>query len=532
MSSMTEAQREDVATRYKRTVAGRYRALTQDEVAAIPPGRLWVSPKVDGELWFAALDGTGATLFARGGRTVDAAPVLDELHAVAQRAGKAMVIAGELFVAGRKPRPRVGDVSAALAGQGLDALGFQAFDVAELEGVAPPADYGERLAILQRALEGGKRAVVVKTEEGGPSLVTERFSEWVASGRAEGLVVRAASGAVFKVKPKFTLDAVVMGFTTRVTEPDQVRSALLGLMRSDGTVQLIGSVGTFPGEDMRCALLAMLMPLECASAFRHASSDGALYRFVRPQLVLEVSCTDLQAEDSAGDPVTHWALRHSDAGWSPAARVPSASLLHPAVVRVRDDKKGDALDVRASQLDERCPGIGVQAPVAPAVLPKSALVRRDVWVKETKGKTAVRKLLVWRTHKEAASPGWPAWVVHFTDYSPDRKTPLERTLRTARTEAEASAVAAALIEENIKKGWNLYAASSGAEPSGHAAAATTDGEAAEKKPPKKAVRKGAKADADADGTVKNPGGPGQGVEEDAAAALAPKKKSAKKKGAT
>jgi hypothetical protein len=43
--------------------------------------------------------------------------------------------------------------------------------------------------------------------------------------------------------------------------------------------------------------------------------------------------------------------------------------------------------------------------------------------------------------------------VHFTDYSPDRKTPLERTMRTALTEGDAMAVAAELVTENIKKGW-------------------------------------------------------------------------------
>jgi len=66
---------------------------------------------------------------------------------------------------------------------------------------------------------------------------------------------------------------------------------------------------------------------------------------------------------------------------------------------------------------------------------------------------AVRKLLVWRTGKESQWPGWPAWIVHFTDYSPDRKTPLERTFRTALTEDDAMAVAAEMVTENIKKGW-------------------------------------------------------------------------------
>jgi hypothetical protein len=48
-------------------------------------------------------------------------------------------------------------------------------------------------------------------------------------------------------------------------------------------------------------------------------------------------------------------------------------------------------------------------------------------------------------------------VVHFTDYSPERKTPLERTFRAARSRTEAEAIAARLIEENVKKGWDEVA---------------------------------------------------------------------------
>ena len=80
-------------------------------------------------------------------------------------------------------------------------------------------------------------------------------------------------------------------------------------------------------------------------------------------------------------------------------------------------------------------------------------MRREAWTKAAKGGTSVRKLLVWKTGKESQWSGWPAWVVHFTDYSPDRKTPLERTLRTATCEATAMSVANALVLENVKKGW-------------------------------------------------------------------------------
>lgn len=455
---MTDPRLETLARRYKASVAGRYRAIRPSDLQVIPHAPCFVSRKLDGELWLAELHKGKARLFARGGRVLDQGPLLKALTALAKGCKQPLVIAGELHVpASGDGRERVGDVAAALAAGDQQRLAYAAFDVVELDGAPPPADYHPRLELLQTLLAkaSAPQLAVVPTEElREPAELRPHIERWLESGNAEGLVVRSVTGEIYKLKPSFSLDAVVVGFTTRVGETDQVRSVLLGLQRGDGTIQLLGACGNFPGEDMRRELLAALEPLECTSSFRQSSSDGSLYRFVKPQLVLELSCTDLQTEDSAGDPVRRWALRHDEReGWQPVADAIAASMIHPVVVRMRTDKQADALDVRLSQLQEHLPELDSETPLAPRDLPTSTLVRRRVWSKAGKGGLAVRKLLIWKSSKEEAWPGWPAWVVHFTDYSPDRKTPLDRIIRTALSEAEAQAIADGLIAENIKKGW-------------------------------------------------------------------------------
>lgn len=178
-----------------------------------------------------------------------------------------------------------------------------------------------------------------------------------------------------------------------------------------------------------------------------------LVRWDRLEVVIEVASTDVRADDSDGTPVSRLALRFEGGAWTPAAAMPGVSLITPVLARVRRDKTVNAIDVRATQLTERCALEALDAPAEPPARSASGLVRREVWTKAAKGRTAVRKLLVWRTNKETTDPGWPAWVVHFTDYSPDRKTPLKRTLRTAVSEAHATLVADTLVAENIKKGW-------------------------------------------------------------------------------
>jgi hypothetical protein len=81
----------------------------------------------------------------------------------------------------------------------------------------------------------------------------------------------------------------------------------------------------------------------------------------------------------------------------------------------------------------------------------SQVIRRQVWTKEGSGKVDVRKLLLWKTNKESAD--YPAYVVHWTDFSATRKSPLEREVRLAPNEKEAMKIADLMITENIKKGW-------------------------------------------------------------------------------
>lgn len=447
---------QDLAARYRRTIASRYRALKGEELSEVPSGTTWLSPKIDGELWFAAFDGARAELIATGGRTLEHAPVVAELVTMATRVTGRTVLAGELFAASKGARPRVGDVAAALSegGKALERLGWHAFDLLELNGEPAPPAYADRLVELARILDGGKRISAIKTVTTSDRTEIESlWREWGASGKAEGMIARSADGRIFKIKPGLTIDAAVVGYTKRSDAPDQVRSLVLALMRRDGSFQLIGSMGNLGGADARRALDAVLASLECASKFRHTVGDGSLVRWVEPKLVAEVACTDVQADDGEGLPVMRWSLRHVDTGWDPIGPMPSASLLHASLVRIRDDKRVSEVDVRLSQLSERCAIPSLEAAAVAPTLPRSVIVRRQVWTKEAKGKLAVRKLVVWQTNKERTTVGFPAWVVHFTDYSPDRKTPLERTVRTALSAAEANRVAEALIAENIKKGW-------------------------------------------------------------------------------
>ena len=455
----------DLAARfrgYKRAIASRYRALTAEDIELYtPPGKLFVSPKIDGEMWFLVMeDGEAWLANPRGCVVYGDVPVLKEAAALGKRTKGLTILAGELFAVRPGGRPRHDDVAKAMGGE-RDAevarLGFMAFDLMEGGDAQTPESleqYGDRLAALRRVLDGGKRIQCVKTDEvEGHPQVRALYASLVDSGKAEGLVMRTDDGRTYKIKPAFTLDAVVIGYTERADEPGLLRSLALALVREDGQYQICGSCGNMDDETRR-TLLKRVAPLAVPSSFRHASNSGAVYRFVRPELVIEVKVTDVLAEEADGGPIARMVCTYAEGqGWSAVRPMPGVSILHPVYVRTREDKDADVVGVRMAQVLERVvvPDLNVHAERLD--LTPSTIMRREVYTKTTKGVMAVRKLLVWRTNKDQVDPAWPAFVVHFTDYSPGRKDPLQREVRLAPTFEAAEAIAEGMLVANVKKGW-------------------------------------------------------------------------------
>jgi hypothetical protein len=67
----------------------------------------------------------------------------------------------------------------------------------------------------------------------------------------------------------------------------------------------------------------------------------------------------------------------------------------------------------------------------------------------------VRKFMLWKTNKEAVGDEFPAYVVHFTDFSPNRKDALAREVRVSSSAEQIQQLYGALKDENIKAGWQL-----------------------------------------------------------------------------
>jgi len=461
-ASLGALKSEELSARlknYKKLVAKRYRIIFPDNITRfLPDGNLFISSKVDGELWFLVKREDEVALVAYNGRVLQGVPVVEE--AAEQLADvDDIIIPGELFALPPEGgRPRVGHVATALHDDSrAGTLGFKAFDLLEQSGEDwLYRGYDERYARLEELLGDGQRCAVVLTVEGDKSDAADYFREWVETEKFEGLVVRSEQGITYKIKPFVTIDAVVIAFGERQEEGrPMVRELTLALLRDDGTFHILGTVGNgFQGND-RAVWHERLSEIEAPSSFRMANREGTLCRFVEPKIIVEVKCSDVVDTDSRDMPVRRMALEYDEeSGWKALGTLPIVSLLHPVLVRERDDKEVDVQSVGLDQVFQYVPFAGRDKKPTPRDLSESEILDRGVWRKEMRGGgTGVRKYVAFATNKAEEDPDYPPYVVFFTDYSPNRKDPLKTDMRVAPDAERMTEHVAAWRESNIKRGW-------------------------------------------------------------------------------
>jgi hypothetical protein len=229
-----------------------------------------------------------------------------------------------------------------------------------------------------------------------------------------------------------------------------VSELLLALITSSGRYQSIGRVRTGWGRRESQELATRLTARACASS--PTADRRTMCRFVRPELVVEVRCNDILAADSAEEPIRRMAFDYgAQTDWLPLGPSPSASMINPVFVRIRDDKQVQRPDVRFEQVSD----IVSVAPEssAPVELPLSSVLRREVYTKATRGRQAVRKLVAWATNKHDVDRRFPRFAILFTDYAPEREQSLKTELRVASCVQNLDALADDWLAANIKRGW-------------------------------------------------------------------------------
>lgn len=413
----------------------------------------WVTRKIDGHmqcLFFE--DGQAYMLNANGKHRSEQLPCLDAFAEAMHKAGlNSAVLAAELYLPLEEGRPRCNDVARALADKALQQrLALAAFDILSINGQPfEPADYGQTHAQLMQWLGAQplcrpvEMLKVASVEE-----VQHIYTEWVEDEGAEGLVVHTEGPTVVKIKPRHTIDAAVIGYTTG---ENGVRDLMFAVMQTDGMTQMfaVGSSGLT--DEQRNALFARLSGMHVESQYVLSDSRGVAYQMVRPEIVMEISVLELVACGNDDVVKTNPLLQYApDQGWLLQGIVPGVSALGLTVVREREDKSVNPTDVRVSQLTDICPF--EQNDSAAQKGEPSTLLARRVFKKISGEKIMIHKFLIWKTNKEMTGR-FPAYVFYHTDYSSSRSELIKRDMAYSSDEQQIRDIFEAEIADNIKKGW-------------------------------------------------------------------------------
>jgi hypothetical protein len=447
---------------YRRHTASRLLSVEPGDILKrFAAGEYHVSLKIDGEFSLLVYSGGEAVLVNPGGTVRVGLPAVDEAAALLKKAGlKSALIPGELhFTKAQGKRPRVHDVSRVARQPSsqleLDQLGFAAFDILEIDGQTPGEEFSKIWARLTALFKGGKRANVV---DGvwlkDASAIEGQYRRWTEQG-AEGVVVRSDACGRFKLKPRHTIDAAVIGFTEGTDDRrGMIHDLLLGLIRPDGCLHILGHVGGGFSNEERRGFLSDLKDSIAESDYVEVN-DQVAYHMVRPEWVIEVSILDLIAETTRGLPINKMALQWDNAAkrYRIVRRMPLVGLISPQFVRRREDKSVHLADIPLRQVTDLVDVQLADRDARQLDLPKSELIRREVYTKSLKGQTMVRKLVMWKTNKESLGDEFPAYVIHYTDFSPNRKTPLERDIRVSSSRDQIDRLWSELATDAFSKGW-------------------------------------------------------------------------------
>ena len=458
------------AVRYRRRQIGQMMVPLDIETAKrkVPPGDYFISRKIDGEFTCLVYK-DGEVITVNPGGTVRAGAAFhEEAGALLKKAGvKSAIIGGELYVKRDDgKRPRVHDVTrvarAPKTQAEVDSLHFAVFNIYELDDKEQSIALGALSEKINELFDGGERVHPVETTTGDQKQVLKYFKDWVEGESEEGLVIYNESAGYFKIKPRHSLDLAVVGFSESIDDrAGMLHSLLMAILRPDGGFHIVGRVGGGFSDEQRVSILEELEKEVVESNYAEVNSHRVAYKMLRPGRVIEISCLDVISQTSTGGPIERMLLdwNEDDQCWEGVRRLPICSIVSPQFVRFRDDKDANAEDVRISQLEAitEIPDLGKS--LEDLQLPKAEILQRSVATKELKGKKMVRKLIMWKTNKDQVSDDYPAYVLHLTNYSPNKKTPLEREVRVSNSKEQIEQFWADWEKKYFVKGWAVQEAS-------------------------------------------------------------------------
>lgn len=445
-------------TDYKSRVASKFKSINKHQIKEIQGGELYVSLKLDGEhchLFYDQEDEDRVYLIRPRGYVYAGLPCLEHARQVLKARGiKRCLMPGELYVKREDGmRTRIFDVIHYTKGPktqaDLEVLHFAPFDILMLDDETH-VDFSEVVARLKTfegsALEPPPIRITKQLDD-----VVKWYDEWVLRGGFEGLMIRSDLTFRYKLKAEHTIDAAIIGFTH--DDQEMITSVLTGLVTEEGNIQVLGPVEKGFSDIDRVDLFRKLNEARIQSDYMEVSRFYTPFHMVKPRIIIEFSTNDMVAEHTNGMPVKKAVLRLKDNVYRLQRSAPLVALKHAVFSRFRDDKVVNAQDLRIRQITDMV-FIDLEKETGKDIsFPETEIVAREVYIKETKGKVSLRKLVAWKTNKDQIDSAFSSFVFNYTDYSTGRQEPLKQDVRISSSREQILEIYKEYKKDNILSGW-------------------------------------------------------------------------------
>lgn len=441
----------EIAKQYKRLTASKYVPVAEDEMISkiIEAEKYHVSPKYDGHLYILYFDGSNLKLINHSGNIIDDLPMFSEAKKLLSDFNE-IILAGELYLFDKDKRTRSFELKSSVNKKSKDIY-FAAFDIISINGEESNYDDDSLIEKLKSIFNNGESIHPIECLQlESRSEIEDYYKKIVEERGMEGIVVRSHNGPVYKVKPKITIDAVILGYVqSQGDRSEMIKELLVGLCVSENKYIVLSKIYNGFDDNKRASFLKDLESRKVDSNYIEVSGSNLAFIMVKPELVIEFSCLDIYNESTKG-PISKMSLTFKDNAYYSEGKSSSASVTSPTFLRIRDDKKPDVNDIGISQVTRI---ISLDTASSEKIsLKKSEVLKKEIYVKNSKGINMVRKFVIWKTNKDHTGE-YPAFVYHFTDFSPSRADVLKKDLKISNSKKQIEEIFNDEILKNIKKGW-------------------------------------------------------------------------------
>jgi ATP-dependent DNA ligase len=193
---------------------------------------------------------------------------------------------------------------------------------------------------LKKFFDGAKYIHPVKDYSGGIQEIKQAWDKLVLKDKNEGIVVRTDDNKVYKAKPIFTYDLVIVAVGSKKGKNwphGKIGMMQMAFMDSNKIFRTAGNMGTGWSDKQSAEIYQWAM--------KNKVGEDDTYIWVKPERIVEVRWERTTIKDMP-------AYSFKNGRYVPEGKKKSGTIVKPRFIRYREDKVVDPHDLRLTQIPD------------------------------------------------------------------------------------------------------------------------------------------------------------------------------------